>query len=130
MTSKDGNFETSIILDEGENRIITQAIDEAENTSLPSETIFITFEKEGPKLEISQPENNSKITSEERVINVIGKTNPEATILVNGRYAILNNDGSFSHQVSLQNGDNVIEVIAQDNAGNEKKTKINVNYSP
>jgi len=53
-----------------------------------------------------------------RVINVTGVTELDATVYVNGRYVSLEMDGSFSEQINLEEGDNNVNVLVTDVAGN------------
>jgi hypothetical protein len=55
----------------------------------------------------------------ERVINVTGHTEDDATVYVNGRFADLT-DGFFSEQVNLDEGDNNVNILVTDVAGNTR----------
>jgi len=130
LASKDGGFEAKIILQEGENRLLAQVTDNANNVSQPSQTLFITYRKSGPKLEISEPKDNANFRGGDRTINIQGFSDSETTVTINDRYVILNQDGSFSYPYSLSDGENLIKIIATDLAGNETIVERKVNYSP
>lgn len=129
LTPVDGSFEIDVTLKEGENRILAQATDNAKNISHPSETLFVTYQKKGPKLEISEPRENTEFKNE-RTINVQGITDPEASVTVNDRYVIIDQEGFFSFPYSLIDGENTLKIMATDQAGNEITREIKVKYSP
>lgn len=54
---------------------------------------------------------------EDRKIEVIGKTNPDATVTINGVSALVRTDGKFYDQISLDPGVNTITVIATSRFG-------------
>jgi len=62
------------------------------------------------------------------VIEVKGRTEPGARVMVNGQEAITNADGTFRHFTNpLPTGDNVITVTAQNQKGGSKTTSGTVN---
>ena len=68
-----------------------------------------------PFLEITSPPADS-VTSE-TTVQVIGRTDPEATILVNDQSLVLDKGGQFSLRVPLQPGANTITVTATSKTG-------------
>ena len=130
IVGSDGTFSVNVLLIEGGNRILAQATDNAKNVSQPSETVFVTYEKKGPKLEISQPQEGENFTGDKRTIEIQGFSDSGATVTINERYVILNQDGSFSHSYSLKDGENLLRIIAADEAGNETIIEKKVKYSP
>ncbi|HBG82097.1 TPA: hypothetical protein DDW69_04685 [candidate division CPR2 bacterium] len=73
-----------------------------------------------PELIIESPANNSEVTSEALVLS--GKTTKGATLYVND-IQIQNADGDFKEKISLQDGPNVIRVMAI-NQLNKKSEKL------
>ena len=63
-----------------------------------------------PTLAVDQPKNNS-VTSFEAV-DVVGKTDPAATLTINGQAVSTHEDGSFRVKVDLTAGINTITVTA------------------
>ena len=61
---------------------------------------------------------------------VIGQTAPQAIVSVNDVVGIANADGRFSLSVPLQEGPNVLEVIASDAAGEQVYVILTVLYQP
>ena len=75
--------------------------------------LFIYFQKiiSAPKLLITQPEKNLLI--KETSIEVIGQTEKEAEVKINGELVLNNNDGSFSQTINLKKGINTITIKAK-----------------
>jgi len=117
-----------LALREGKNEVSALAIDEAGNQSDYSEPLEIIYDNESPKLEIESPKNGSAV--EEQNIEVKGKTEPGARVLVNDHLVILDEEGGFSTKLMLKEGGNEITIVAQDSAGNKTEKKISVTYLP
>ena len=129
LVGKDNSFTKRINLKKGENKIIAKAIDQANNESGFSTPLLITYKKEGPLLEIDFPPDEELETKEEE-IEIVGETDPEANLNINNRFVFVKNDGFFNHFVSLSEGENIIKIVATDQAGNEIKAERTVIYSP
>lgn len=68
-----------------------------------------------PFLDLETPEEN--LVTAERRIDVLGKTDPDATVAINGVSVLVRSDGKFFDQVSLDPGVNKIEVTASSRYG-------------
>jgi len=83
-------------------------------------------------LELTQPADGAEVTTNS--INVTGKTIPGAVVSASIDEAVeiadVEQDGNFSVTVMLEEGPNLIEVIASDQQGNEKSSSIAVIYIP
>ena len=79
-------------------------------------------------VEITSPEDGAELS--ESPINVSGTiSSSEATVTVNGVEAAVTEDGSFSAQVELTEGENAIEAVAT--LGEQEVSKsITVTYTP
>ena len=81
---------------------------------------------------MTQPEDGSEVSSS--TLTVSGHTIPVAivSVLVNEDIAIadVDKDGKFSATISLEEGPNIIEIIASDNEGGEQTDSVVVIYSP
>lgn len=131
VVDKNGVFEFSeIALEEGTNTFSAAATDQAGNTSQMSIHRTIAFVKNPPKIELTDPPDGVKITGEEKTVRVSGKTESVVALTINDRVVILNNDGSFSFQISLSDGENRIKVEGVDIAGNKTSVERTVTYSP
>jgi hypothetical protein len=81
-------------------------------------------------LEISQPSDGAEVSTSP--IAVSGMTLPEAVVSVSVNddleIADVDQSGSFSVTVNLEEGPNLVEVIASDAYGNVKSSSIVINY--
>jgi hypothetical protein len=126
----DGAFEApSIALTEGTNAIYGKTV-LGNKTSLPSKAIRVGFSSEKPKLEISEPADNHEVKGGDKKIKVSGITDPENNVLINGAYVIVNNEGKFSTEISLNDGDNTISIQAVNEFGTTENTQRIVKYVP
>jgi hypothetical protein len=131
VTEKNGTFTTDeVSLTSGRNEIMAKATDSGGNTSQSSEKIIIFYDTTPPKLTISEPADQSDYYGDENQIKILGLTEEEATVTVNGRLAVVNQDGSFELPFSLAEGENQIKIRATDQAGNQTEKEITVSYSP
>jgi hypothetical protein len=126
-TDTEGDFESVVELSSGENLIKAKA-KKNETTSDFSKTVSITVKKEGPELTIDSPSDGSNINGA-NPIEVKGKTDPDANVIVNDFQAITNSRGEWSYYLTLKGGDNEIKVTSTDAAGNKTEKTIRVNYS-
>lgn len=129
-TESDGSFnfeDVSLFL--GTNNIYGKTVDQGKE-SLPSKTIRLVYINEKPNLAISEPEDNKKIQGGDKKVKVSGKTNPGVKVFVNGTQAIIDFEGNFKFDVTLNEGDNTISVKAVDVASNTTEIQRRVIYNP
>lgn len=130
-TREDGSFTSgSISLSLGTNNIYGKTVDEKNKQSLSSKTIKLIYSNEKPKLEVNEPQDGQQVKDGDKKIRVLGKTDQNTTLTINGSTVILSNEGSFSSEVQLNDGDNTISIVATNNVGNSVKIDRKVNYSP
>ncbi len=130
-TDSDGAFNIEALeLALGINNIYGKTINEKGNSSLASKTIKLIYNNEQPILEVTEPSDGQEIKGGDKKIRVSGKTEPINSITINGVTAIVNGDGNFSKEISLNDGDNLIEVVAINQVGNSTKHSVTVKYSP
>ena len=79
-------------------------------------------------LQVTEPQDESIVTSS--VIPVGGTTSPDAVVSVNGEVVEVDERGNFTTMVTLEEGPNIIEVIASDFEGNKESTILAVIYIP
>ena len=77
-------------------------------------------------LEVSSPRDNSIVSSAE--IPVVGRASPDATVSVNGQVADMDSSGNFETLLPLEEGPNLIEVIASDLAGDIRTQVLTIIY--
>lgn len=70
-----------------------------------------------PELDITDPAD--KISTSQESVLVIGRTDPEATLLVNGQQVTLEKGGRFSFRVALSPGKNTINITAVAKSGKQ-----------
>lgn len=68
-----------------------------------------------PFLLIREPVEGAMYTANS--VNVTGKTDPEATVTVNGQPVLLSNDGSFSTELDVLPGDQKINIKSSSRSG-------------
>lgn len=114
-----------ISLNEGDNDIKAKAVI-SDKESNYSENIHIVYINKEPKLEINLPQDNQSISNSDGRVKVEGKTDPSVRVTVNNYWAIVETDGSFSYWLRVQKGDNTIQVVATDAAGNRTEKQVKV----
>lgn len=110
----DGHFSLKRQLSEGTNTINLLATDPAGNVATISrELILIT---EPPEITVNSHTNDQ--WTNESLINVTGVVPSAESLKINGQEAPISQDGSFQHEVILQEGANNIRIEATDDVGN------------
>ncbi len=130
VVDNEGSFSfESITLAEGESVIQVKAVDDAGNESIRSTEHTIIIDQEKPDLVIERPEDGDSFEGEkEETIIFKGKTEPNVRVTANGQWIRVDNEGNFEDTLRLEDGENKIEVIAKDEAGNETKVELTVEY--
>lgn len=129
-TKDDGSFSfTGVALSQQQNAIQVKAKTADNKTSDYSDTWNIGYLQKPPSLSVDSPHDGDSFDSSHPTAQVRGKTDPDVRVTVNGFWAIVDNNGNYSYNLSLQNGDNHIEVVATDNAGNTTKNDFTVHHS-
>ena len=130
-TENDGSFAfNDIRLSRNENSIRTKIITEDNRESAFSNTITVIFKDTPPLLSVDSPSDGQSFSKDENLITILGNTNPQVKITVNGFRAIVDENGKFSYSLQLQNGENQIKIIAIDEADNKTEMERKVTYSP
>ncbi|OGK10057.1 hypothetical protein A2767_00300 [Candidatus Roizmanbacteria bacterium RIFCSPHIGHO2_01_FULL_35_10] len=89
--------------------------------------IFTVFYKsDKPKLDIKEPQDNSKTNNLE--IKIMGETDKETYIKVNDLPVVVDSQGIFQTMVRLKEGENKITITAQDVAENKEEKILTVIY--
>lgn len=86
----------------------------------------VLFDVQAPFLFIATPENDQKVYSPSLLIS--GTTEVGAKVFVNG-VEVTNNAGSFSYEMTLTQGENIIKIKSVDSSGNYIEKTIEVEYS-
>ena len=129
VVDPDGRFQAEVALAPGINTIKIVATDSIGNRE--SRELAVTSLALPPQpflLLVTEPEDQS-IVSEESV-RLSGRTGPEAIASVNGVSVSVDVLGFFSTTVTLEQGPNIIDVVATDTDGRVLSTVIAVIYRP
>ena len=103
-----------LVLHEGANIILIEAMDAAKNTVF--QTAEVLLDTQPPVLVITGPA--MYMTTNLDTVTVMGIVDGHMSLTVDGTPVIADEDGSFSHVVILGSGENGIEVKATDEATN------------
>src|SRR5690625_1540978 len=115
----DGEFSFDRELDEGDNEFVAVSkLDDV--TTGESSPVVVTLDTQAPELTIDHPADGDKTNRE--TVTVEGTVQDEHLdyVEVNGQKADVTDDGQFSKRILLDNGENIIEIEADDEYG--KKT--------
>jgi hypothetical protein len=115
----------NILLEKGENTFFAIAYAEKNGNSEISKSVRVVFDDEAPVLSMINPvEDKLKVDAAE--FDVIGKSEPGVSVAVNGRFAVVDDEGKFKIRFQLNSGKNDIEVKVVDLAGNETSKKVEI----
>jgi flagellar hook assembly protein FlgD len=123
---EEGNFNVDVVLEEGENTVRIEAIDAVGNVSV--EERLVHLRTRAPELSLTNVQDN--MTVREPSLLVAGKTQPLATVQMNGRELAVDSQGGFQGTVDLIEGENILRVEAVDRAGNTAVKVLQLNYAP
>ncbi|MFC4812094.1 S8 family serine peptidase [Paenibacillus sp. GCM10023250] len=117
-TTKNGKFSVAASLHPGSNRLTAEFIMNGKTTDR-SEPADVVMDITNPSLSVDAPEDGFKTNKE--ALSLSGTTSDEyfGVLTVNGETAKVNADGTFTHRILLDEGENAVRVTAKDLAGNE-----------
>lgn len=113
-------------LEKGENSVYILAKSTDSKIEKSTITYKVFYKSEKPKLEITEPSDNSTTSNQE--IKVKGNTDKETYIRINDLPVVVDANGSFETSVRLKDGDNQIQATATDIAGNIEMKTFKVTY--
>lgn len=120
IVTSDGSFHfQDVTLTEGINTISAKQKGEGDTTSELSNVLTVRVKRTPPALELTTPQDNATVTGDSNLVRVSGKTEEDASVSINGRFAVVHSDGTFSYDYPLSSGDNTLRVVATDPAGNQ-----------
>ncbi len=129
IAEDNGNFSFQVTLQTGENKIKAKVAKDNKESDFSNE-LDVTYRNAPPSLSLDSPTDGQKFEKDQNTIQVLGKTDSGVRITVNGFWAVIGENNNFSYSLLLQNGDNTINIVAQDQAGNKIEKDIKVTYSP
>ncbi|MCB0182449.1 MAG: hypothetical protein KDI62_29765, partial [Anaerolineae bacterium] len=118
-----GEFNREVILQEGENVLKIEAIDDVGNVT--SQEMIVRRKTTPPFLTVNIEEGEVFQQSE---LQVIGKTDPGTIVSIGGQTVAVSSLGEFQATVNLLTGDNLLDVMAQDQAGNTTQLQRRVSF--
>jgi hypothetical protein len=129
ITDLEGKFMfPDVELIDGKNTIFAKAVGEGNVESTKSEILYITVDKDKPKVEITDPGVNEVVRNLNKTVLIQGKVNEKAAVTINDRSARLGADLTFELLIGVSEGENKIEIVAKDPAGNETKQTYTFRY--
>jgi len=125
---EDGSFVfEEINLVEGDNYIQALTISKDNISSEMSPTFSVSYDKIAPYLNITNPSEDS-VEVESLDYEIRGETESGASVTVNNSIAVVDDMGQFKLKIQLISGQNEVEIISRDLAGNETKKKVKIKY--
>jgi flagellar hook assembly protein FlgD len=112
-TANDGTFEHELILQEGDNTIRVEVTDDVGNVTTRERIVHLRTAP--PEIALNIEDG---AVFQQATIQLTGRTNPGATVLVNNQVVAVSTLGEFQTSLNLLNGVNAINVEARDIAGN------------
>ena len=109
-----GRFSFQYKLNDGDNALDVQATDAAGNTTRLRRTVGLITEP--PDIELIRPLENE--WTNQQLLTIEGRTRPGAILEINNQTVKINPDGSFQHQLILDQGDTTLHIVATDSVGN------------
>ena len=77
-------------------------------------------------LTVTEPPDNSIVNTD--TIEIKGVTSPGAVISANTEFDMADDLGNFDISVVLDEGPNIIEIVASDSSGNEESLTLTISY--
>lgn len=124
----DGTFQHDLFLEEGENLIEVAATDLAGSSDTQYRGVFFVSPTAGISLSVFYPADGLLVT--DQTLQVIGGIRQDAVVGVNGEPVTVNRLGIFSTTILLEEGPNLIEVVAVDIQENVNFQTVVVFYEP
>lgn len=109
-----GNFAFLYRLNEGPNILEIRSVDPAGNSTVIRRDISLISTP--PEVVIASPVDDAFLN--QSLITVSGQASPDVTLTVNDIPVPVGEDGAFNHQLTLEEGDNLIRIVATDDVGN------------
>ncbi len=128
QTNDAGEFSfDGIQLDSGDSKFTAVAISDKGGSSESSKEVTVTYDNNAPALTMLNPSEDS-LSVDSADFDVIGQSEQEVSITINGQVAMVDDNGKFKLKVQLNTGKNNIEIVVKDLAGNETKKTIVLTY--
>ena len=126
LLSSDGFIEEIGDLVKGQNEVFVIGKLKDSDEEKKSKIFTVFYKSDKPKLDIKEPQDNSKTSNLE--IKIMGETDKETYIKVNDLPVVVDSQGIFQTMVRLKEGENKITITAQDVAENKEEKILTVIY--
>lgn len=127
--NSEGKFEDSINLVLGLNKIFIQTKTKQGTTSAQSHIWTIFYTNTSPSLEILEPTSEKVITKTNKA-EIEGKVDKTTKVTINDHLVIVDQNGLFTYNSSLQSGENKFKIICTDPAQNKTEKEITFQLQP
>jgi len=128
QADNEGKFIFRTTLNPGENEIKTKAKKDDKESDY-SNIINIILNNKPPMLEISSPSDGQSFSKDQENLEILGTTDDNVRITVNGFWAIIDENNKFSYNLHLNEGENQIRIEAIDQSGNKTEKQLKVTRS-
>lgn len=131
-TGLNGEFSLTVSLNEGENSLQAYAIDDNGLESDLTKEYQINFDQTAPTLAIDNLRDGQEIVGKEKKnLMIKGITEAKAAVVVNAQQTRADDEGNFSLEYTLSEGDNQLEITASDAAGNQSEVlALKIKFTP
>jgi uncharacterized protein YfaP (DUF2135 family) len=123
-----GLFQHDLSLKEGVNLIEVIAADSLGRTTSRQLAVFFISSTAGLPFTLLYPSDGLQVS--ESVVSIVGVTRPDAVVGVNEVPVEVDARGIFSTTMQLEEGSNLIEIVAADLQGNVRFQTLAVFYIP
>ena len=114
--SAPGTYDVTVdIENEGENNILFYLVDENGNMYSYDKTII--RDTTAPQLSLTK--EYDQLTTKEETVDITGTVEDYNSLKINDEVITPTSDGTFEYMASLHVGENKLNILASDNAGNE-----------
>ena len=129
VADRDGRFQVEVRLEPGANRIVVVASDDAGRRVSVARSVTFEVQTAGIFfLLVTEPEDQSIVSASRQPVS--GRTVPDAIVSVNGVGVNVDAAGSFSANVTLEQGPNLIEVVGTSSDGRVLSAVVAVIFRP
>jgi hypothetical protein len=120
-----GRFTTTVVLVEGENRITVMLVDPDGRSS--SQVVRVVRDTTAPMVALMSPPSTTWTTRSGALV-VAGTAPTASELLLGGTRIALGAEGSFNHTLQLEAGENALELVAKDSAGNADTLVLHITW--
>jgi hypothetical protein len=117
----------NITLDKGDNVFTALASTDKEGNSDLSKAVTVTYDDQPPSLKMINPSEDT-ISVDSADFDVVGQSDKGVSVTVNGKLAMVDDNGQFKLKVQLNAGENDLNIVVQNIAGNQVTKTIKVTY--